>query len=105
MRPFIPRWRDAVASADLTPTQKAVAWRASDYANLDGRNVFPGSVRLALDCGLSVRDGATQNSTVDATFSELVKAGLAVKVASGHRGQAAQYRLVIPSESNRGDGC
>ncbi len=95
-RPFTYRWRDAVAQAPITPTQKAVAWRASDYANPDGGSVFPGSVRLALDCGLTVRDGARQSSAVDRTFARLLEIGLVVKVAQGHRGQAAEYRLVIP---------
>lgn len=95
-RPFVYRWRDAIAQADLSPTQKAIAWRASDYASPDGRDVRPGSVRLALDCGLTVPDGVRQSSTVDKTFAALEKLGLVEKVCSGHRGRSAEYRLRLP---------
>ncbi len=104
-RPFLYTWRDRIAYlTELSTAERAIAWRSSDYADSDGTNVYPGSIRLAIECGLKVQSGATQNSTVDATFRKLVGLGYAVKVRKGYRGQNAEYRLVIPSESNRGDG-
>jgi len=85
-RPFLYTWRDQIACLDLTTAQRCVAWRSSDYADPDGANVYPGSIRLAVECGLKVQPGATQNSTVDETFKKLVDLGYAVKVKAGYRG-------------------
>jgi len=104
-RPFLYVWRDAIACLDdLTTAQRCVAWRSSDYADPDGANVYPGSIRLAVECGLKVQADATQNSTVDGTFKKLVDLGYAVKVKAGYRGQNAEYRLTLPPESNRPHG-
>jgi hypothetical protein len=97
-RPFLARWRDLVASSPLTTTQRAIAWRAADYANGDGSRCYPSSVRLAQDCGLSVATGEARNKAVERAFAALLRCGLAVRVSAGHRGSAAHYELVIPGE-------
>ena len=97
-RPFLAEWRNLVASSQLTTTQRAIAWRAADYADADGTRCFPGSIRLAQDCGLRVAGGATRNKIVERTFAALISCGLAVKVSAGHRGASAHYKLVIPGE-------
>ena len=88
-RPFVARWRDLVASSPLTTTQRAIAWRAADYADADGSRCFPSSVLLARDCGLTVAAGETRNKAVERTFAVLISCGLAVRVSAGHRGRAA----------------
>jgi len=98
-RPFLYTWRDHIAYlAQLTTAERAVAWRSSDYAKPDGSSVYPGSVRLAVECGLSVKDGDTRNTTVLKTFQKLVALGYAVQVKPGYRGQNAEYRLTLPPE-------
>ena len=81
---------------DLTTTERAIAWRAADYADPTGARVYPGSQRLAADCGLKVDPAATRNKVVERALARLVALGWAVKVSAGHRGHAAAYQLTIP---------
>ena len=101
-RPFIASWRNHVASSALTTTQRAIAWRAADYANPEGSRCYPSALRLAQECGLMVAPGETRNKAVERAFAALVRCGLAVRVSGGHRGAAAHYKLVIPGEG-KGD--
>lgn len=95
-RPFLALWRELVAHAELTTAEKAIAWRAADYANSDGSSVRPGTVRLAHECGLKVLEGAKRQKAVERAFGRLVDLGLAVQVGQGYRGRVAEYRLTIP---------
>jgi hypothetical protein len=96
-KPFFYRWRDRLAEEpDLTTTVRATGWRASDYGDAHGRGIFPGSVRLARDLGLTVRPGDTENRVVLKALKVLVDRGFMEKVKNGYRGQNAEYRLILP---------
>lgn len=98
-KPFVYRWRDRVAETqELTPTQRLVAFRAADYADARGCGIYPGSLRLARECGLKVRDGDVKNDVVQRALNALVARGLLEQVGRGYRGRNAEYRLTLPPE-------
>ena len=97
-RPLVSRWRDLVATdTDLTVTERAVAWRASDYGDAKGWNIRPGSLRLARDLGLTTPPGRTRNKTVERALKRLCDLGYLRQVSPGYRGHAAVYCLTFPA--------
>lgn len=86
-------WQTAVASSDLSPTTRHVAWAVSMYVNHMTNTAWPGATRLARDTGLHI-------STVRERLAELVEKGWLVKeVQGGHvdgRPVANTYSLSTP---------
>ena len=98
-RPIFFVWRDAIAAdTELKPTERATAWRASDYGDRDGKNIRPGSKRLAQDLGLKTHKDDRDNKTVVRALNRLVELGYLRKVGGGFRGRAAVYELSFPHE-------
>lgn len=97
-KPLVYRWRDLLAcEVRLTTTDRAVGWRSSDYGDARGRNIRPGSRRLAQDLGLTVHEGETRNKTVERALKRLVDLGYLIQVGAGFRGHAAEYHLSFPA--------
>jgi hypothetical protein len=65
---------------------------AASYASSDGRDIWPGVARLAVDCGVSL-------STAKRALRELRLAGLleVSEARNRRRGQTDVYHLVVPA--------
>ncbi|WP_426513495.1 helix-turn-helix domain-containing protein [Dactylosporangium sp. McL0621] len=86
------QWVDVVRRARLGRTPKAVALMLATYADNDGRHVFPGVARLAVDCELTY-------NVVQTALQRLRQAGLIDVVRKASRpGQADEYRLILAAD-------
>ncbi|WP_426502915.1 helix-turn-helix domain-containing protein [Dactylosporangium sp. McL0621] len=83
------QWLDVVRRARLGRTPKAVALMLATYADNDGRRVFPGVARLAVDCELTY-------NVIQTALQRLRQAGLIEVVRKASRpGHADEYRLSL----------
>ena len=86
-------WVQIVRRARLRSTVKLVALVLATYADKDGRRIFPGVARLAVQSGVSY-------STVRAAIAVLRRAGLIELVRRGARKahRADEYRLILAED-------
>lgn len=81
-------WLRGLAGADLTPTEYRVLVAVFNYADASGCNAYPGTRKLAADCG-------TSTSTIDRALSALRSKGWLIQdyKGSGFAGKSSVYRL------------
>lgn len=77
-----------VWDSDLPTNQKMVLLAYADSASHDGRDIYPGHKRMSTMTGY-VRQ------TVAKITDQLLETGVLVQVAAGHRGQRAEYVIVL----------
>jgi len=77
-----------VWDCDLPPNQKFVLLAYADHANDEGTSVYPGEDRMKKKTGYS-------KGNVRRVTAELIDAGMLMRTRKGHRGQRAEFRLVL----------
>lgn len=86
------RWFETVRRARMGRELKLVALTVGSYANADGRGIFPGTARLAVDMDYSYR-------TAQRHLAELCRIGLLERVRRVRvRGKSDVYRLVLAAD-------
>lgn len=89
---FLNSWLSVVRRARLGRTVKAVAFALALYANPDGRKVYPGIARLAVECELGPK-------VIKTSLKALRDAGLiAVVKAASRPGESSEYRLILAED-------
>jgi DNA-binding transcriptional ArsR family regulator len=86
----VNEWVSVIRRARIGRTVKLVALTVASYADPDGGSVFPGRIRLAVECEVS-------ESTIRDSLRTLREVGLIEVVRRGNRrrGQADRYRLIL----------
>lgn len=82
------RVQSVVWDADLPPHLKLTLLAYADHANDEGESVYPGEDRMVEKTGYGY-------STIRRHTAELVSLGLLGRVARGHRGQRAEFVVVV----------
>lgn len=92
MSTFLNDWVSVVRRARLGRTVKAVAFALALYANSDGRKVYPGIARLAVECELGPK-------VIKQSLKALRDAGLIEVVHAASRpGESSEYRLMFAED-------
>lgn len=92
MSTFLNDWVSVVRRARLGRTVKSVAFALALYANPDGRKVYPGVARLAVECELG-------SKVIKQSLKALRDAGLIEVVRPAARaGESSEYRLMFADD-------
>lgn len=84
-----------VWQAEIPAMDKIVLLRLADFADADGRNVYPSVGRVARECGASERH-------VQMTLRKLVSIGILELIrAGGGRNRSAEYRIDLAALKGR----
>ena len=86
-------WERIVRRCPLRGAVKLLAYTLAQYGDAAGRNIRPGTPRLAAVCGMGTR-------TVERYLADLRGLGLVQRVTNGGgpNGLAAVYRLTVPDD-------